>query len=41
MSFSNLGLYDKVLAAVTATGNVYERMDAWWGLEKVTAISCK
>lgn len=26
---------------VTATGKVYERMDAWWGLEKVTAISCK
>ena len=26
---------------VTATGRVYERMDAWWGLQKVTAISCK
>ena len=26
---------------VTATGKVYERMDAWWGLEKVTTISCK
>ena len=26
---------------VTATGKVYERMDAWWGLQKVTAISCK
>lgn len=26
---------------VTATGKVYERMDAWWGLVKVTAISCK
>jgi hypothetical protein len=26
---------------VTATGKVYERMDAWWGLNKVTAISCK
>jgi len=26
---------------ITATGKVYERMDAWWGLEKVTAISCK
>jgi hypothetical protein len=27
--------------SVTATGRVYERMDAWWGLTKVTAISCK
>jgi hypothetical protein len=27
--------------SVTATGKVYERMDAWWGLNKVTAISCK
>ena len=26
---------------ITATGKVYERMDAWWGLEKVTGISCK
>lgn len=26
---------------VTATGKVYERMDAWWGLQKVTAITCK
>lgn len=26
---------------VTATGRVYERMDAWWGLQKVTAITCK
>ncbi len=26
---------------VTATGKVYERMDAWWGLEKVTGVSCK
>jgi hypothetical protein len=26
---------------ITATGKVYERMDAWWGLEKVTAVSCK
>jgi hypothetical protein len=25
---------------VTATGKVYERMDAWWGLNKVTSISC-
>jgi hypothetical protein len=28
-------------AQITATGKVYERMDAWWGLEKVTGISCK
>ena len=27
--------------SVTATGKVYERMDAWWGLQKVTAITCK
>ena len=27
--------------SVTATGRVYERMDAWWGLQKVTAIACK
>ena len=27
--------------SVTATGRVYERMDAWWGLQKVTAITCK
>lgn len=26
---------------VTATGKIYEEMDAWWGLEKVTAITCK
>jgi RecG-like helicase len=26
---------------VTATGKVYERMDAWWGLNKVTGVSCK
>jgi hypothetical protein len=26
---------------VTATGKVYERMDAWWGLEKVTGVTCK
>lgn len=26
---------------ITATGKVYERMDAWWGLEKVTGISCR
>lgn len=26
---------------VTATGKVYERMEAWWGLVKVTAISCR
>jgi len=26
---------------ITATGKVYERMDAWWGLEKVTGIACK
>lgn len=26
---------------ITATGKVYERMDAWWGLEKVTGITCK
>jgi hypothetical protein len=26
---------------VTATGKVYERMDAWWGLNKISAISCK
>lgn len=26
---------------ITATGKVYERMDAWWGLEKVSSISCK
>lgn len=26
---------------ITATGRVYERMDAWWGLEKVTGVSCK
>jgi hypothetical protein len=26
---------------ITATGRVYERMDAWWGLEKVTGITCR
>ena len=26
---------------VTATGKVLERMDAWWGLEKVTGLACK
>jgi hypothetical protein len=26
---------------ITATGKVLERMDAWWGLEKVTGITCK
>ncbi len=26
---------------VTATGKVQAAMDAWWGLEKVTAIKCK
>jgi hypothetical protein len=26
---------------ITATGKVYERMDAWWGLEKVSGIICK
>jgi hypothetical protein len=26
---------------ITATGKVLERMDAWWGLEKVTGIVCK
>lgn len=26
---------------VTATGKVVERMDAWWGLEKITGLSCK
>ena len=31
----------KVGQQITATGKVYERMDAWWGLEKVTGISCK
>jgi hypothetical protein len=31
----------KAGGTVTATGRVYERMDAWWGLQKVTAISCK
>jgi RecG-like helicase len=25
---------------VTATGKVAERFDAWWGLEKVSAIKC-
>jgi hypothetical protein len=25
---------------ITATGKVYERMDAWWGLNKVTGVSC-
>ena len=25
----------------TATGRVYERMDAWWGLNKVTGVSCR
>jgi hypothetical protein len=27
--------------AVTATGKVYARMEAWWGLQKVTEITCK
>lgn len=31
----------RVGSQITATGKVYERMDAWWGLEKVTGISCK
>ena len=31
----------KVGQQVTATGKVYERMDAWWGLNKVTGVSCK
>lgn len=31
----------KVGAQITATGKVYERMDAWWGLEKVTGIACQ
>lgn len=26
---------------ITATGKVVERMDAWWGLEKVTGVACK
>ena len=26
---------------ITGTGKVYERMDAWWGLNKVTGVSCK
>ena len=26
---------------ITATGKVYERMDAWWGLNKVKDVSCK
>lgn len=26
---------------ITATGKVYERMDAWWGLNKVAGVSCK
>ena len=26
---------------ITATGKVYERMDAWWGLNKVTGVNCK
>lgn len=26
---------------VTATGKVFARMEAWWGLEKVTSITCK
>ena len=26
---------------ITATGRVHERMDAWWGLNKVTGVSCK
>ncbi len=30
----------KAGGSVTATGKVYERMDAWWGLNKVSAISC-
>ena len=25
---------------ITATGKVYERMDAWWGLNKVKDVSC-
>jgi len=25
---------------VTATGRVSERFDAWWGLEKISAITC-
>lgn len=31
----------KAGSQITATGKVYERMDAWWGLEKVTGVSCK
>ncbi|KAB2942780.1 MAG: hypothetical protein K8F92_20255 [Hyphomicrobium sp.] len=31
----------KVGQQITATGKVYERMDAWWGLQKVTGIACK
>jgi hypothetical protein len=26
---------------ITGTGKVYERMDAWWGLNKVTGVNCK
>ena len=26
---------------ITATGKVYERMDAWWGLNKLTGVNCK
>jgi hypothetical protein len=25
---------------VTATGKVYGKMEAWWGLQKVTALTC-
>lgn len=31
----------KVGQQISATGKVVERMDAWWGLEKVTGIACK
>lgn len=31
----------KVGQQISATGKVVERMDAWWGLEKVTGITCK